>query len=74
MFAVSKATLEVGIRNEAAVRDLLAALRIDVIAAETGGDRGRTVRFYVGTGQVTVRAVGATESVLVPGNAVAVAA
>ena len=38
MFAVSNATLEVGVRNEAAVRDLLAAQRINVVAAETGGD------------------------------------
>src|SRR4051794_6873097 len=37
MFAVSTSTLEVGQRNEAAVRDQLAAARINVLAAETGG-------------------------------------
>ena len=72
MFAVSNATLEVGVRNEAAVRDLLAAQRINVIAAETGGDRGRTVRVHVGSGQVTVREAGGVESVLVTGNPAAV--
>ena len=48
MFTVSSATLEVGQRNEAAVRDQLATARIPVIAAETGGDRGRTIRVHVG--------------------------
>jgi chemotaxis protein CheD len=65
MFAVSNASLEVGVRNEAAVRDLLAAERISVVAAETGGARGRTVRVHVGSGQVTVREAGGIESTLV---------
>jgi chemotaxis protein CheD len=68
MFAVSNASLEVGVRNEAAVRDLLAAERINVIAAETGGDRGRTVRVHVGSSRVTVREAGGIEHVLVAGN------
>jgi chemotaxis protein CheD len=58
----------VGVRNEAAVRDLLAAEKINVIAAETGGDRGRTVRVHVGSNQVTVREAGGIEHVLVEGN------
>lgn len=72
MFAASNAALEVGLRNETAVRDLLAAQRINVIAAETGGARGRTVRVHVGTSQVTVREAGGVESVLVPGNSTVV--
>src|SRR5689334_8794866 len=55
MFAVSRSSLEVGQRNEAAVREQLAAHRINVIAAETGGDRGRTIRVHVGSSLVTVR-------------------
>ena len=39
MFAVASSTLEVGQRNEAAVRDLLDELRISTIASETGGAR-----------------------------------
>ncbi len=74
MFAVSTATLEVGVRNETAVRDLLAAQRINVIGAETGGARGRTVRVHVGSGQVTVREAGGVESILVEGNPAAVTA
>lgn len=65
MFAVSRSTLEVGQRNEAAVRKQLAAARINVIAAETGGDRGRTIRVHVGSNLVTVREAGGVESPLV---------
>jgi chemotaxis protein CheD len=66
---VSKSSLEVGQRNEAAVRDLLRAERINVIATETGGSRGRTIRVYVGSHKVTVREAGGTETALVAGVA-----
>ena len=67
MFAVSRSSLEVGQRNEAAVREQLAAHRINVIAAETGGDRGRTIRVHVGSNRVTVREAGGVEADLVSG-------
>jgi chemotaxis protein CheD len=67
MFAVSKSSLEVGQRNEAAVRELLRAERINVIATETGGSRGRTIRVHVGSNTVTVREAGGTEQALLPG-------
>jgi chemotaxis protein CheD len=66
MFAVSTASLEVGQRNEAAVREQLAQARIKVIAAETGGDKGRTIRVHVGSQRVTVRQAGGTQTDLVP--------
>jgi chemotaxis protein CheD len=65
MFATSSTTLEVGQRNEAAVREQLKALRIPVIAAETGGKRGRTIRVYVDTTMVTVREAGGKDHELV---------
>src|SRR3954471_24950469 len=65
MFATSSPTLEVGSRNEAAVREQLNALRIPVIAAETGGKRGRTIRVHVDTARVTVREAGGTDVDLV---------
>ena len=58
MFAVSAASLEVGQRNEAAVRELLRKLRIPVVAAATGGNRGRTIRVDVASSAVTVREAG----------------
>ena len=65
MFATSSATLEVGSRNEAAVREQLKTLRIPVIAAETGGQRGRTVRVHVEATRVTVREAGGKDYDLV---------
>jgi chemotaxis protein CheD len=67
MFTVSSSSLEVGQRNEAAVRDLLDAQRIPVIGSETGGTRGRTIRVYVAERRVTVREAGGDEAVLVTG-------
>ena len=71
MFAVSKSSLEVGQRNEAAVRDLLRQERIKVIAKETGGSRGRTIRVYVGAQRVTVKEAGGTEKPLLATTGIA---
>jgi chemotaxis protein CheD len=65
MFATSSAALEVGQRNESAVRDQLKALRIPVIAAETGGNRGRTIRVHVDSLHITVREAGGSDHELV---------
>ena len=69
MFTVSSASLEVGQRNEAAVRDELDAAHIRVIASETGGTRGRTIRVHVATRRITVREAGGIEHDLVPAMA-----
>jgi chemotaxis protein CheD len=69
MFATSSPTLEVGQRNEAAVREQLKALRIPVIAAETGGKRGRTIRVFVESSLVTVREAGGKDYELVGARA-----
>ena len=61
MFATTSASMEVGQRNEAAVRDLLKANRIPIIATETGGKKGRTIRVHVGAEKVTVKEAGGTE-------------
>ena len=75
MFAVTSGALEVGQRNEAAVREQLKAQRIPVIAADTGGNRGRTIRVHVSDMRVTVREAGGREFQLIGGGSpVAVAA
>ena len=74
MFAVTSATLEVGQRNEAAVREQLKAQRIPVIAHETGGNRGRTIRVHLSSMRVTVREAGGKEADLVRAQPAAVAA
>ena len=58
MFAVSASNLEVGQRNEAAVRAQLNRLGIPVRAVATGGSSGRTIRVDVETGAVTYREAG----------------
>jgi chemotaxis protein CheD len=68
MFAVSSTSLEVGQRNEAAVRELLLKERIPVVAAATGGDRGRTIRVDVAAGAVTVREAGGKDEELLTGS------
>jgi chemotaxis protein CheD len=65
--------MEVGQRNEEAVRAELARLRIPVAAADTGGSRGRTIRVAVGSQAVTSRAAGEREVALYPRALAAVA-
>jgi chemotaxis protein CheD len=50
--------LDIGARNEIAVRAALARARVAVAAAATGGRRGRTVRVCVREGSVTVKEAG----------------
>jgi chemotaxis protein CheD len=68
MFAVSAASLEVGQRNEAAIRELLKGLRVPVVATATGGSKGRTIRVEVGTSAVTVREAGGKDTELLAGS------
>ena len=65
MFATTSASMEVGQRNEVAVRELLEANRIPIIATETGGKNGRTIRVFIGSRKVTVREAGGADRVLV---------
>jgi chemotaxis protein CheD len=58
--------LDIGVRNESAVRAALAAARIPVLASATGGDRGRTIRVFPG-GAVLSKEAGGAEIELMPG-------
>jgi chemotaxis protein CheD len=58
--------LDIGLRNESAVRAALAAERIPVVASATGGARGRTIRVFPG-GAVLSKEAGGAERELVPG-------
>jgi chemotaxis protein CheD len=68
MFAVSTSSLEVGQRNEAAVRELLKLMRIPVKATATGGNKGRTIRVDVATSAVMYREAGGVDTELVAGS------
>jgi chemotaxis protein CheD len=63
MFSTS-AGMEIGARNEAAVRAELQRAGIRVTATATAGGVGRTVRVHVATGNVTVREAGSNEVTL----------
>jgi chemotaxis protein CheD len=63
MFSMSTG-MEIGARNEAAVRAQLQSAGIPVTATATAGSVGRTVRVHVATGNVTVREAGAKEETL----------
>jgi chemotaxis protein CheD len=66
----SAVQLQVGARNEEAVRAALRAARLPVAAADTAGAIGRTIRVYVDDACVTSRPAGGSENVLLGALAV----
>jgi chemotaxis protein CheD len=61
---VTPGTIQMGERNVLAARSALRAAAIAIVGESVGGDRGRTVRFYIKDGRVEIRSVGASESVI----------
>jgi len=61
--------LDIGARNEEAVRTGLAGFGIPVRAAETGGSRGRTMRVDLNRCRVTVKEAGGRSTTLLDGSA-----
>jgi chemotaxis protein CheD len=66
MFDMSGA-LDIGARNEQAVRAALLRSRVALRAAETGGHQGRTLRIDVDGGVVSVRVAGQPATTLLDG-------
>lgn len=61
MFAVLRDVedrLQIGMRNVAVIKKMLVDLGIELVAEETGGTTGRTVRFHATTKQLTIRTKG----------------
>lgn len=67
----SAGRMQVGRRNEEAVRAAIRAVRIPLVAAETGGGSGRTIRVHLDDVRVTARAAGGAELILLGAMAVA---
>jgi chemotaxis protein CheD len=65
MFATG-GSLDIGTRNERAVRAGLLAAGIPLRAAVTGGSVGRTVRVHVGRGSITAKEAGGAEIEILP--------
>lgn len=55
---------EVGKRNIQSSKDTLKMLGIDLIAHDTGGNKGRTIIFDIETGQLTIKTVDRTVKVI----------
>jgi chemotaxis receptor (MCP) glutamine deamidase CheD len=53
-----------GERNVLAARSALRAAAIPIVRESVGGERGRSVRFYIKDGRAEIRSVGASESVI----------
>lgn len=69
MFSFSSSVLDIGARNEQATLAHLKAAGIRVVAADTSGSVGRTIRVHVDGGIVVSRPTGAAETVLLGGGA-----
>jgi chemotaxis protein CheD len=54
--------LKIGARNAEACRKALAALKIPIIAEDTGGSWGRTVELFSETGLLEVRSIGKSKT------------
>ncbi|MEV4421616.1 chemotaxis protein CheD [Patulibacter sp. NPDC049589] len=66
MFSFGGRGMDVGNRNDQAVREALAALHLRVRAAATGGTNGRTIRVHAADGRVTVKESGGVETPISP--------
>jgi chemotaxis protein CheD len=68
MFAFGgSGAMDIGVRNQTAVREALEAERIPVVASAIGGSKGRTIRVVPG-GAVTSKEAGGVEVELVSGD------
>lgn len=63
MFAFYNASevMKIGERNVKAVLDALEELEIKILVNETGGNYGRTIEFFPGTGELFIRTVNKPE-------------
>ena len=64
MFSFGGRGMDVGTRNDQAVRDALAALHLRVRADATGGTKGRTMRVHATDGTVTFKESGGVETTI----------
>jgi chemotaxis protein CheD len=68
MFALGgSAAMDIGVRNDAAVRAALAKERIPIVAAEVGGSKGRTIRVVPGGSVLSKEAGGAEKELMSTG-------
>ena len=49
---------EIGKNNILSVREILGSLKIPIVSEEVGGDYGRTIDFYLETGELKIKSIG----------------
>ena len=66
MFNVSENSVmgEIGTNNIVKVKEVLNHLEISIIAEDTGGNFGRTIDFYLDSGEVKIKSMGRNEKSL----------
>lgn len=57
-FSSGNDMMKIGLRNAEAVREILKANKIPVLADDTGGNFGRTIEFYSDTGRLLIKTIG----------------
>ena len=55
---------DIGQNNLTSVREVLADLKIPVLAEDVGGDRGRTIDFYLETGELKIKIIGEESKII----------
>ena len=66
MFKHSDSSLmgDIGRNNIYSVKDILGGLNIKIIAEDVGGDYGRTIDFYLETGEIRIKTIGKETKVI----------
>ncbi|RMF02187.1 MAG: chemotaxis protein CheD [Chloroflexi bacterium] len=59
-------SLNIGARNISTAEEILRATGFRILAQSTGGNSGRTVKLFVGSGKITVKTLGQGEVTLSP--------
>jgi chemotaxis protein CheD len=49
---------EIGVNNINSVKDVFSKLEIPILSEDVGGDRGRTIDFYLETGELKIKIIG----------------
>lgn len=49
---------DIGKNNVSSVREILTAMKIKIVSEDVGGDYGRTIDFYLETGELKIKTIG----------------
>ena len=55
---------DIGKNNIAIVQQILSAMNIKIVSSDVGGDYGRTIDFYLETGEVKIKTIGRDTTII----------